>query len=905
MNQTDWRQTVNLPRTDFPMRANLPQREPEMQARWREMKLYDLIRAARRGAPAWILHDGPPYANGEIHMGTTLNKVLKDVIVRHATMCGHDSPYVPGWDTHGLPIELRAIREYGLDRATTPPVELRDRCREFALRFVGVMTQQFERLAVLGDWEHPYITLLPEYEARQVEVFGELARHGHVYRGRKPVYWCTDCQTALAESEIEFHDVPSAAITVAFDVADGRGLLPVGARVAIWTTTPWTLPANVAVALHPDAEYTLVDGVLYATALAPDGRRMGSWRGSELEGVICAHPFLERRVPLVLAEYVTVQDGTGAVHTAPGHGREDFETGLRYELPVLMPLDDAGVFTAEAGPYAGLSHVDAGPRIVEDLRRSGHLIAEERITHAYAHCWRCKQPVVWRATPQWFVDVAAFRDAALAAIDSVRWIPAWGEARIRNMLAARGDWCISRQRVWGVPIPVFYCETCGLPLITEASVAAVAALFRQHGSNAWYTEPVDRILGTGALSPCAGCGGTAFRKGADVMDVWFDSGVSHAAVLETRAGLHWPADLYLEGSDQHRGWFQTSLLTAVATRASAPFRSVLTHGFVLDAQGRPMHKSAGNVVSPEEITARFGADVVRLWAAAADSSGDVRIGAEILAQIADTYRKLRNTFRFLLGNLYDFDPASDGLDHAGLDETDRWLLARLAVLSDSVGTAYGEYAHHQVVHALQGFCVCDLSAFYLDVAKDRLYTLAAGDPLRRSAQTAIEATARTLAGLVAPILPHTAEEVWSYLPRRAGDPPSVHLSLWPVVAPAWRDADLLARWNALFAVRDDVARALEAERSAHRINSSLEAALDLYDYDAELRAFATRLPELLQVASVDLRSGGGRRVEVRRAAGRKCLRCWRWQESVGLDATHPDLCQRCVEVLNGPAPARV
>jgi isoleucyl-tRNA synthetase len=893
----DWRQTVNLPQTDFPMRANLPAREPEMQRAWREMQLYRKIREARRGAPAWILHDGPPYANGEIHMGTTLNKVLKDIVVRHATMRGFDSPYVPGWDTHGLPIELRAIREYGLDRNATPPAELRDRCRQFAERFIGVMTGQFQRLAVLGDWEDPYVTLRPEYEARQVEVFGEMAARGFVYRGRRPVYWCADCQTALAESEIEFHETRSPAITVAFDVADGRGLLPEGSRVAIWTTTPWTLPANVAIALHPDAEYALVDGVLYAAALAPEGRRLGTFRGRELEGVACVHPFLDRRVPLVLADYVTLDEGTGAVHTAPGHGREDFETGQRYNLPTIVPLDDAGVFTAEAGPFAGLFYADANARIVDRLRQTGHLVAAGEVTHAYAHCWRCKQPVIWRATPQWFVDVAAFRAQALAAVEGVRWIPAWGQARIRNMLAARGDWCISRQRVWGVPIPVFYCESCGEPLISAETVGAVAELFREHGSNAWYTQPVERILGAGRLPACAGCGGTAFRKGMDIMDVWFDSGVSHAAVLESRAGLRWPADMYLEGSDQHRGWFQTSLLTAVATRGAAPFREVLTHGFVLDGQGRPMHKSLGNVVSPEELIAEYGADVVRLWAASSDYSGDVRIGPEILSHVADAYRKLRNTFRFLLGNLHGFDPGRDALPYARLAEVDRWLLGRLAAVHDEVGAAFEAYAYHVAVHALHNFCVSDLSAFYLDVAKDRLYTLCADDPRRRSAQTAIEAAARVLVGLVAPILPHTAEEVWRHLPRRPGDPESVHLSLWPEVPAGWRDEGLAERWRGLLEARDQVARALEAARAAREINASLEAAVELRGFDPRLGEFAADLPELLLVSAAELTPGDAPEVRVRRAPGSRCPRCWRWQTSVGEDPEYPDLCARCAGVL--------
>ena len=921
----DYRETLNLPQTDFPMRANLPRREPEIQRRWDEMKLYQRLREARRGRPRFVLHDGPPYANGDIHVGTALNKILKDVVVRYASMAGYDAPYVPGWDTHGLPIERKALEVLGVDRRAIAPVELRNHCRAYALEQIENQRRQFRRLGVLGDWEHPYLTLEPEYEAKQVEVFGEMARRGYIYRSLYSVYWCPVDETALAEAEIEYREKTSPSIYVAFPVVDGRGRLPAGARLVIWTTTPWTIPANLAIAVHPDARYVavdtergplvvaepLVERVLQAAGLEERGRT-GPWTGAELEGVTYRHPLFDRTSPVVLAEHVTMEEGTGLVHTAPGHGQEDFEVGRRYGLPVLSPVDDRGRFTEEAGPFAGLFYADANPAITRALAEAGALLAEGTIRHQYAHCWRCRQPVIFRATTQWFASVEGFRQQALEAIEGVRWIPEWGRERIRNMVADRGDWCISRQRAWGVPIPVFYCEDCQRPVITDETIRAVADLFRREGSNAWFLREAREILPEGFR--CPHCGSArGFRKETDIMDVWFDSGSSHAAVLETREELTWPADLYLEGSDQHRGWFQSSLLTAVATRGRAPYRAVLTHGFVVDGEGRKMSKSLGNVVDPQDVIQRYGADVLRLWAVSSDYRGDVRISEDILRQMAEVYRKIRNTLRFLLGNLGDFDPARDAVAYADLPELDRWALARLAQLVERVRKAYDEYQYHLLYHAIHNFCVLDLSAFYLDVLKDRLYASRRDEPARRAAQTVLYQLARTLTLLLAPVLCHTAEEVWSHLPRMQGDPDSVHLALMPEPPAGWRDEDLLARYELLLAVRDDVNRALEQARRQGVVEVAAQARVKLAPPPGEaarlLERYLEQLPELFLVSEVALvpaaegpvTAGGtavpGLGVAVEASGHPRCARCWRYVPDVGADPGHPELCRRCAAVV--------
>ena len=934
----DWRTTVHLPQTEFPMRGNLPQREPEIQRWWEQIGLYDRVRAARAGRPRYVLHDGPPYANGEIHLGTALNKILKDIVVRQRTMGGFDSPYVPGWDTHGLPIERRTIETFNLDRARVSPLDLRARCRDFALGFIEVMTGQFQRLGVLGDWGHPYITLLPEYEARQIEVFGQMARKGYIYRDLKSVYWCADCETALAEAEIEFQQVRSHSIFVAFPLVSGHGPLPATApdgrpvRVVIWTTTPWTIPSNVAVALHPDARYRLVDTEAGPLLLAADrvtpalaqvglkpGATLGEYAGRDIEGATYRHPLFDRVSPLVLGEYVMLDEGTGAVHIAPGAGPEDFEIGRRYGLPVLVPVDEHGVFTAEAGPFAGTFYSKAEPAIIEALRAAGALLHAGHIDHSYAHCWRCHNPVLWRATQQWFVNVGAFRDEAVRAAREVTWVPAWGQDRMAQMVGDRGDWCISRQRVWGLPIPVLTCAGCGRPLLEADVIGHIAEVVRQQGADAWYRLSPQELAGPGVR--CPDCGGTELIKDADIMDVWFDSGCSHAAVLAERAELTWPADVYLEGPDQYRGWFQTSLLTAVATRGTAPYRTVVTNGWVLDGQGRAMHKSLGNVIPPEDMIARYGADVLRLWVASVDYSSDVRCSHEIMAKVAEVYRKIRNTLRYLLGNLHDFDPAADQVGYEDLAPLDRWLLARTAALVDRARRDFDQFDFHGVYHALVEFCNQDLSAIFLDVRKDCLYTFPAASPARRGAQTALYQAARRLLELVAPILPHTAEEAWRLLPRRPGDPESVHLLLWEDVPAAWRDEALLDVWAGVLAEREAVARALEAARAAGRIGGSLEAAVDLYPRTQEawarLRPVEGDLAELLIVSRARLHKPGAdgaaaagahdvsedMAVAVAAAAGPKCARCWRHDDTVGTVADQPEICERCAHALEAEAEA--
>ncbi|MEW6399391.1 MAG: isoleucine--tRNA ligase [Bacillota bacterium] len=955
--------TLNLPRTEFPMKANLARREPELLRWWAEKDLYGRLRQARQGRPRYILHDGPPYANGSIHIGTALNKILKDFVVRSASMSGYDAPYVPGWDCHGLPIELEALKSLGIDHHQVESLELRRFCRDYALKYVDVQREQFMRLGVMGDWFRPYLTLDGSYEARQVEVFGEMARRGYIYKGLKSVHWCAACETALAEAEVEYHDRQSPSIWVAFAVSDGRGVLPPDSRVVIWTTTPWTLPANVAIAVHPEATYALADtgrGKLVLARSLVDNtcadlglehcRVEATFRGKDLEGIRCRHPFFDRESVVVTAEYVSLDEGTGCVHIAPGHGPEDFEVGRRYGLPVLSPIDSRGRFTAEAGWLEGRFYRDADPEIIAELERRGALLGSGKTLHSYPCCWRCKNPLLFRATEQWFASVEGFRDRALEAIDRVTWVPAWGKERIRNMVRERADWCVSRQRAWGVPIPIFYCTSCGAPLITPESIAAVADLFRREGSDAWYRREPGEILPAGTA--CS-CGGTSFRKEADIMDVWFDSGSSHVAVLEERPDLSWPADCYLEGSDQHRGWFQSSLLTAVATRGQAPYRTVVTHGFVLDGEGRAMHKSLGNVIDPAEVTDEYGADVLRLWVAASDYRDDVRLSPVILEQLAEVYRKIRNTLRYVLANLYDFRPGRDEVPYDRLLEVDRWALYSLSRAVERATRAFAEYEYHVAQQVVHTFCTVDMSEIYIDVVKDRLYCSGPADPVRRGAQTVLYHAGRALVRLLAPILPFTAEEVWQHFPRREDDPWSVHLAEWPRPEPAWRDEELGRRWEVLQAVREVVKKALEEARAAKHIGKSLEAALHIYLPEGQglpgaasaagsasavgaggaagpggaaswpapapagevLRRHLEDLPALFIVSGVELREGdpnpgcylgwaagergpaAGVGVGVLRAAGTRCQRCWIYSETVRTDAEHPELCERCADVI--------
>ncbi len=925
----DYGKTLNLPRTDFPMRANLPTKEVEIQAKWDEMNLYQLVQEARAGAPQYILHDGPPYANGPIHIGTAMNKILKDIVVKYKTMQGYDAPYVPGWDTHGLPIEHAIARKLGPKRHELSPVELRDMCAASALEWLDKQRTAFRRLGVRGDWENPYITLKPEYEAKQLEVFGAMVEKGLIYKGLRPVHWCPTCETALAEAEIEYKDKTSDSIYVRFQLLeDPQQVFPdMGKPIyfAIWTTTPWTLPANVAIAVHADFEYVLVDVNDYLLVMAKDlveevAQAVGltdfelgaTFTGAELEGMVCQHPFIaDRRSLVILGEHVTLDAGTGCVHTAPGHGQEDFEVGADYNLPVINPINDSGVFTDEAGQFAGMYYDKANKAIIQELVERGALLNADSIVHQFPHCWRCKRPVMFRTTEQWFVSVDNIRQQALAAIEEVKWVPKWGEDRIANMVRDRGDWCISRQRAWGVPIPVFYCKACGKELINRETIKCVQKLFAEKGSNAWYETDAADILPAGTT--CPACGHSEFEKEKDIMDVWFDSGSSHVAVLETREELRWPADLYLEGSDQHRGWFQSSLWTAVAARASAPYKSVLTHGFVLDGEGHKMSKSLGNVIDPADVCKQFGADILRLWVASSDFKNDVRISNDLLKQMSEVYRKIRNTARYMISNLYDFDPTTDKVSYDELTELDRWALMRLTQLISRVTEAYEDFDLHVFYHAVHNFCAVDMSAFYFDVIKDRIYASLADSKARRAAQTVLWEVLNTLVRLIAPVLTHTAEEIWQAMP---GEAPvvTVQLADWPEAKPEYLDSDLEARWNKILTVRDEVAKVLEQARRAKEIRSSLDARVELYP-SSEWRGFvedlASEWPMLLIVSQVTVAGADvapaagaieseelpGFYVRVSPAAGEKCERCWNYSEQVVHDAEEHPLCPRCASVL--------
>ncbi|RJX17121.1 MAG: isoleucine--tRNA ligase [Ammonifex sp.] len=921
----DWSKTLNLPKTEFPMRANLPQKEPEILAYWESINLYHLVQQKTAGRPRFILHDGPPYANGHIHLGHALNKVLKDIIVKYHSMSGFNAPYVPGWDTHGLPIEQQAIKSLGINRHAMNPVEFRRHCKGYALKFVDVQRDEFKRLGVRGDWENPYLTLKPEYEARQIEVFGEMAKKGYIYKGLKPVYWCATCETALAEAEVEYGEQESPSVYVRFKVVDGKGLLPPDTYFVIWTTTPWTLPANVAICLHPDFVYSAVrvGGVVYVVAkelLTPFLHAIGAgtgnveaeYAGRDLEGVICRHPFAERDSLVVLGDYVSLEQGTGCVHNAPGHGHEDFITCRKYRLPVLSPVDGRGFFTAEGGPFAGMFYTKANSAIIEELKQRAGLLAADRVRHQYPHCWRCKNPVFFRATEQWFASIDGFREAALRAIRQVKWIPAWGEERIYNMVAARGDWCISRQRLWGVPLTIFLCTNCGKEIINDETIEHLKRLIREHGSDIWYSAPVEELLPPGFVCPECGAGG--ITKENDTMDVWFDSGSSHWAVIRQPSPWpeqSWPADLYLEGSDQHRGWFNSSLSTAVAVTGKPPYRAVLTHGFLVDEQGRKMSKSLGNVVEPQKVIKQLGADILRLWVCSADYRGDLAASENILKQIAEAYRKIRNTFRFLLGNLYDFD-AERAVAYRELPEIDRFTLLRLERLKRRVLSAYRDFEFHVVHHAVHSFCVVDLSAFYLNVLKDRLYCEAQDSLKRRAAQTVLQEIQDTLLRLLVPVLAFTSEEIWRYVPVAGEKPVSVQLLDMPPLEDKYlEDEALEARWERLLRVRDVVLEALEQARQAKIIGDSLEAQVGLYTA-GETHGFVQALADELRTITIVSRlvvapegfsapagalTQGDLSVSVTRALGVKCARCWIYSEETAHDAEHPELCPRCAGVV--------
>ncbi|MBI2882182.1 MAG: isoleucine--tRNA ligase [Candidatus Tectomicrobia bacterium] len=925
----DYKSTLNLPRTDFPMKANLPVNEPERLRRWAEVDIYGKLRQARRGAPKFILHDGPPYANGHIHMGTALNKVIKDFVVRAKAMEGFDAPYVPGWDCHGLPIEHQVDRELGKEKDTLPPSEKRRRCRAFAERFVRIQREEFERLGAYGAWDAPYLTMSPRFEAATVRELGKFFRSGAVYRGKKPVHWCTHDLTALAEAEVEYEDHTSPSIFVEFPYVRGgqAGDLPGDAFVVIWTTTPWTLPANLGVAFHPEYDYALVEAQaggkarrwILAERLTPalmevfgvkEYRILKRFTGRSLEGAIFRHPFYERDSVGVLAEYVTLDQGTGAVHTSPGHGREDYETGQAYGLEVLSPVDDHGRFYKDLPLFGGMSVWEANPEIVKRLEKAGRLVAQETIRHQYPHCWRCHNPIIFRATPQWFISMEkdGLRRRALEEINRVEWLPAWGRERIYGMIENRPDWCISRQRTWGVPITAFTCGDCGEAVIDARIAEKAAGWIEKEGVDAWFDREVSDFTPQGL--GCPSCGGESFRKVTDILDVWFESGVTHAAVIEPDPDAGWPADMYLEGSDQHRGWFHSSLLTAVGTRDRAPYRTVLTHGYVVDAEGRKMSKSLGNVISPLDVIKKSGAEIVRLWVASEDYREDMRISDEILKRNAEAYRRIRNTFRFLLGNLYDFDPGRDAVPYDKLSELDRLMLHRLAGLTRRIREAFGRYEFHAFYHAFHNFCAVDLSAFYLDVIKDRLYCEQADSPARRGAQTVLYQLADSMVRLMAPILPFTAEEVWESLPARREA--SVHLALFPEVNEAHVDEALAERWGQLLEVRDDVLKQLEEARKSQGLGSALNARVTIRTAGAAYNFFKTyeaALPALFIVSAARIlpnsepalapsnSEGEPWAVQVEKAEGEKCERCWMVLPTVGEDSHHPTLCHRCASIL--------
>ncbi|MDR6224780.1 isoleucine--tRNA ligase [Desmospora profundinema] len=911
----DYKKTLNLPQTDFPMRGNLPNREPEMQRWWSEERIYEKVRESRQGQPKYILHDGPPYANGDIHIGHALNKILKDFIVRFRSLQGYDAPYIPGWDTHGLPIEHAVTTKKKVDRKKMDPVQFRQHCEEYAWSFINKQREQFKRLGVRGDWENPYVTLDPKYEAQQIRVFGEMVKRGHIYRGYRSIYWSPSSESALADAEIEYQDKRSPSIYVQFPVKDGNGVLPTeNTFVVIWTTTPWTIPANLAIAVHADLTYTLVKvgdrQLLMAEELVDSVMQLAEieeyekgerFQGSRLSGVICRHPFYDRESPVVLGDHVTLDAGTGCVHTAPGHGAEDFELGKKYDLGILCPVDEKGKFMAEAPGFEGLFYEDANKVVTQKLEEEGYLLKLTFLTHQYPHDWRTKKPVIFRATEQWFASIDGFRENLLEAIRQVKWTPAWGEVRLHNMVADRGDWCISRQRVWGVPLPIFYCEKCSHPHITDESIEHIASIFAKEGSSAWFAKEVADLLHDGAV--CAECGNDTFRKETDIMDVWFDSGSSHASVLMQREDAAWPADLYLEGSDQYRGWFNSSLSTAVATQGRAPYKGVLSHGFTLDGEGRKMSKSLGNVIDPLKVMKTYGADILRLWVSSVDYQADVRVSEDILKQIAEVYRKIRNTFRFLLGNLNDFDPVSDRVAMEDLDEIDRYALVQLQRLVERVTRAYENHEFHSVYSSIHHFCTVFLSQFYLDVLKDRLYILPAADPKRRSSQTAMLEILHALVRMLNPILPHTTEEVWKYVPGT--DTFSVQLTRFPQVESAYLDENVEKKWDQLLEVRDLVLKRLEEARADKVIGNSLGAAVELTPSESQYQLLNSvpNLKELFIVSDVQLKQSEGNpseegiRVEIKPAQGGKCQRCWMISPAVGQDEKHPDLCDRCASIV--------
>lgn len=917
----DYNSTMNLPKTDFPMRGNLPQKEPEMIKRWQDQKLYQKLMEKNEGLPLYVLHDGPPYANGDIHMGTALNKVLKDIIIKYKNMSGYKAPYIPGWDTHGLPIELKAMKKVGVENINSA-LDLRKVCKEFALHYVDVQRSEFIRLGSIGDYDHPYLTLQPKHEAEQIRIFGEMAKKDFIYKGLKPVYWCPECKTALAEAEIEYAEDPCNSIYVKFKVEDDGGKLAAlnteldKTYFVIWTTTTWTLPGNLAICLGPEYEYVavhangeyyimakeLVESAMKAAKITEYTVSEASLKGKELEYIKYRHPFIDRVSPIIVGDHVTLESGTGCVHTAPGHGVEDFEVCVNHypEIPIIVPVDGDGKLTEEAGEFCGLTTNDANKAILTKLTELNALFAVEKIIHQYPHCWRCKSPIIFRATEQWFCSIDGFKEDACKAIDTVQWIPEWGGDRIKGMVMDRSDWCISRQRTWGVPIPIFYCKHCGKPIINEDSINAIANLYEKEGSDAWYKYEANEILPEGFKCEC-GC--TEFTKEMDIMDVWFDSGVSHAAVCNEEHGLRWPADLYLEGADQYRGWFQSSLLTSVAAKGCAPYKSVCTHGWVVDGEGKAMHKSLGNGMSPDEVTEKFGADILRIWVASSDYHADIRISQDILKQLSDAYRKIRNTARFILSNLGDFNPDTDSVSVEKLDGIDKWAMARMDEIIEKCKAAYDKFDFHIVYSTMRDFCTIDLSNFYLDILKDRLYVEKADSESRRAAQTVIYNILRTMTLYLAPVISFTAEEIWGYMPRsEKDDAESVFFNKLPEKSGVSADEEFMEKWEKIDELRDIVNKALEEARGQKLIGKSLEAKVTLNcgrDWYNFAKSVENDLVSAFIVSAVDVEKSefDGVNVKVEVAPGEKCERCWTHSDTVGKCAEHPTLCARCAEIV--------
>ena len=930
--EMDYKNTLNLPKTTFSMKANLARKEPELLEKWAEMDIYEKIRTVSKGRERYILHDGPPYANGDIHLGTALNKVIKDIVIKSKNMVGFDCIYVPGWDCHGLPIEHQVDQELGEKQHTMPQAEKRRLCRSYANKYVDIQREQFKRFGVFGEWDSPYVTMDYDYEATTIEEFGKLLLSGDVYKGKKPVYWCASCKTALAEAEVEYADHTTPSIYVKFPmISDISGVLPrlSGEKVSvvIWTTTPWTIPANLAIALHEDFDYVAVkvggEVLIFAKDLQDycldafgfrekEYEVLDEFKGSVLEGLKCRHPFIERDSVLILAPFVTLEAGTGCVHIAPGHGQDDYEIGLKYGLDVYAPVDDDGKFTPDVDFFAGQFVFDANDAVNDKLKEVGALLGVIDIVHQYPHCWRCKNPIIFRSTEQWFISMEknSLREKALKAIDSVNWFPSWGRDRIYGMIENRPDWCISRQRSWGVPITVFYCKNCGNYLATKEILDHVVALVREHGADVWFEKDANDLLPDGVV--CPNCGGTDFKKETNILDVWFDSGASHAAVLEKRDDLGSPCDMYLEGSDQHRGWFHSSLLESVGTRGRAPYKNVLTHGFVVDGEGKKMSKSLGNFIDPQKMVDQYGAEILRLWVAAEDYTADIRISDEILKRLVEAYRRIRNTSRYILGNLYDFDCKKDMVSVEDMEEIDRWVLYRLQEIIRRVRNAYESYQFHVVYYTLYNFCSVDLSALYLDVLKDRLYTSKAESRERRSAQSAMYIILDAMTRLLAPVLVFTSEEIWSNMPDYDGKEESIHMTQFPEVDPQYLDEDLGKKWETLIAVKGEVSKAIEIARQKKVVGHSLDSCVNIHapeKLQAFLKGYLDNMKALLIVSQVNLVPADkvsdpyestefeGLKIEVSRARGIKCERCWNYSETVGENADHPTICTRCVKNL--------